>query len=57
MDLVQRRCDHVAVIANGRVLVAGTDDDVRGDSTLEDRFVELVAGRRDGEGPERLRVS
>ena len=57
MDLVQRMCDHVAVIAQGRVLVSGTTDDVRGDSTLEDRFVELVGGRRTGEGPAWLRLS
>ncbi|HEV7185710.1 MAG TPA: ABC transporter ATP-binding protein [Leifsonia sp.] len=57
MDLVQRMCDHVAVITNGRVVVAGTVDEVRGDSTLEDRFVELVGGRRVGEGPEWLQHS
>jgi len=57
MDLVQRMCDHVAVIAQGRVLASGTTDEVRGDSTLEDRFVELVGGRRHGEGPEWLRLS
>lgn len=57
MDLVQRMCDHVAVIANGRVLASGTTEDVRGDSTLEDRFVELVGGRRSGEGPTWLRLS
>ena len=34
MDLVQRMCDHVAVVAAGRVLVAGTVDEVRGGSTL-----------------------
>ncbi len=56
MDLVQRMCDHVAVVAQGRVLAAGTTDEVRGDSTLEDRFVELVGGRRTGEGPEWLRI-
>jgi len=50
MDLVQRMCDHVAVIAAGRVLAAGTVDAVRGDGTLEDRFVELVGGRSTGEG-------
>ena len=57
MDLVQRMCDHVAVIASGRVLAAGTTDVVRAGSTLEDRFVELVGGRRTGKGPEWLRLS
>jgi ABC-2 type transport system ATP-binding protein len=57
MDLVQRMCDHVAVITSGRVVAAGTVDDVRGASTLEDRFVELVGGRRVGEGPEWLQHS
>ncbi|MBH0009386.1 ABC transporter ATP-binding protein [Salinibacterium sp. SWN1162] len=57
MDLVQRMCDHVAVIADGRVLASGTTDEVRGSSTLEDRFVELVGGRRQGKGPEWLRIS
>lgn len=57
MDLVQRMCDHVAVIAQGRVLAAGTTDEVRAGSTLEDRFVELVGGRRTGKGPEWLRLS
>ena len=57
MDLVQRMCDHVAVIAAGRVLAAGTVDEVRGGFSLEDRFVELVGGRRHAEGPEWLRIS
>ena len=57
MDLVQRMCDHVAVIAAGRVLATGTTDDVRAGSTLEDRFVELVGGRQHNEGPSWLRTS
>jgi len=56
MDLVQRMCDHVAVVANGKVLASGTTDEVRAGSTLEDRFVELVGGRRTGEGPAWLRI-
>jgi len=51
MDLVQRMCDHVAIVAGGRVLVAGTIDEVRGDGDLETRFLELVGGRRNGESP------
>jgi ABC-2 type transport system ATP-binding protein len=50
MDLVQRMCDHVAVIAAGRVLAAGTVEQVRAGSTLEDRFVQLVGGRVSAEG-------
>lgn len=50
MDLVQRMCDHVAVIAQGNLLAAGTIDEVRDGRSLEDRFVELVGGRSTGEG-------
>ncbi|KGJ72543.1 ABC transporter [Cryobacterium roopkundense] len=57
MDLVQRMCDHVAVIAAGRVVAAGTIDEVRNGSTLEDRFVELVGGRHRAEGPTWLNIS
>ncbi len=57
MDLVQRMCDHVAVLAAGRVLAAGTVDDVRAGARLEDRFVDLVGGHRSGEGLEWLHSS
>jgi ABC-2 type transport system ATP-binding protein len=51
MDLVQRMCDHVAIVAAGTVLVAGTIDEVRGSGDLETRFLDLVGGRRSAEGP------
>ncbi|MDQ0865889.1 ABC transporter ATP-binding protein [Arthrobacter globiformis] len=57
MDLVQRMCDHVAVIAGGRILTAGTVDQVRAGATLEERFVQLVGGRSQTEGLEWLRTS
>ncbi|WP_136518784.1 ABC transporter ATP-binding protein [Cellulomonas telluris] len=57
MDLVQRMCDHVAVIAGGHVLAAGTVDEVRAGRSLEERFVELVGGRVTGEGLEWLGTS
>lgn len=57
MELVERMCDHVAIVAAGRVLAAGTVDDVRGTATLEDRFVELVGGRRTSEGLQWLHTS
>ena len=57
MDLVQRMCDHVAIIAGGHVLAAGTVDEVRGTRSLDETFVELVGGRREGQGLEWLRTS
>ncbi|WP_372449511.1 ABC transporter ATP-binding protein [Cellulomonas fulva] len=57
MDLVQRMCDHVAVVAGGHVLAAGTVDEVRAGASLEDRFVDLVGGRVGGEGLAWLRTS
>ncbi|WP_410906872.1 ABC transporter ATP-binding protein [Puerhibacterium sp. TATVAM-FAB25] len=57
MDLVQRMCSHVAVIAGGHVLASGTVDEVRGGQSLEDRFVALVGGRIEGEGLAWLRSS
>ncbi|MBG0741754.1 ABC transporter ATP-binding protein [Paeniglutamicibacter antarcticus] len=57
MDLVQRMCDHVAVIAGGNVLAAGTVDEVRSGASLEDRFVQLVGGRHETEGLAWLRSS
>ncbi|HTL84333.1 MAG TPA: ABC transporter ATP-binding protein [Acidimicrobiia bacterium] len=42
MELVERLCDHVAVLARGRILWSGKLDDLRGSGTLEDAFVALI---------------
>lgn len=58
MAVVEQLCDHVAVVAAGRVLAAGPLDEVRGEGTLEQRFVALVGGHRElGEGLAWLRSS
>jgi ABC-2 type transport system ATP-binding protein len=44
MALVERVCDHVAVVGAGRVLAAGRLDEVRGGQGLEERFVDLLGG-------------
>jgi len=54
MDLIQRVCDSVAILVNGSVLVAGTVEEVRGNETLEERFVALAGGRKTAEGMEWL---
>ena len=50
MDLVQRLCDHVAIMNEGHILAAGTVSEVRGNTSLEERFVQLVGGRTSSEG-------
>ncbi len=50
MDLVQRICDHVAVVVNGEILADGTMDEVRDGKTLEDRFIQLAGGLQTAEG-------
>jgi ABC-2 type transport system ATP-binding protein len=54
MALVERVCDRVAVIVGGRMLAEGTVAEVRGELTLEQRFVELSGGIDDAEGLEWL---
>jgi len=49
MELVESLCDELAVVAKGRVLTAGTLDQVRAGSTLQQRFLELVGFRAAGE--------
>ena len=44
MELVERLCDDVAIMAGGRVLAAGPLDQLRGGRPLEEVFVELVGG-------------
>ncbi len=41
MALVEQLCDHVGVLVDGQVAASGSLDDIRGGSTLEQRFVEL----------------
>ncbi|MEV6514208.1 ABC transporter ATP-binding protein [Micromonospora chalcea] len=45
MEVVERLCSHVAILAEGRITRVGTLAEVRGDRSLEDVFVEVVGGR------------
>jgi len=44
MELVERLCDAVAVLHQGRVVAAGTVEEIAGETTLEEAFVRLVGG-------------
>ena len=45
MEVVERLCSHVAILAEGTIKRIGTLDEVRGDRSLEEVFVEVVGGR------------
>lgn len=48
LEVVERLCDHAAIIHDGRIVAEGRMEDLRGGSeTLEDVFVRSVGGGRD----------
>ena len=47
MALVEQLCDHVAVLAEGRVRAAGRLEEVRGGRTLDEAFADLVGSTAD----------
>ena len=49
MELVESLCDELAVVAQGRVLVSGTLDEVKAGETLQSRFLDLVGFTAAGE--------
>ncbi len=42
LDVAERLCDKVAIIKDGKLIKAGTMDEVKGDSNLESVFLELA---------------
>mgnify|MGYP002627652126 CR=1 FL=1 len=45
LEVAEKLCDKVAIIKQGRLIASGTMDEVKGDQSLEDVFLEL-----EGEG-------
>ena len=41
LEVAEKLCDKVAIIKNGRLIRAGNMDEVRGDESLENVFLEL----------------
>jgi ABC-2 type transport system ATP-binding protein len=51
MELVEQVCDHVSIIDHGRIVAAGTTEQVRGGKTLQQAFIDLVGSKaQDEEG-------
>lgn len=43
LEVAEKLCDKVAIIKSGKLIRAGTMEEVKGDDTLEDVFLELEA--------------
>ena len=43
LDVAEKLCDRVAIIKNGKLVAFGSMDDVKGDDSLEEVFLELEA--------------
>ena len=41
LEVAEKLCDRVAIIKNGRLVVSGTMEEVKGNASLEDVFLEL----------------
>lgn len=41
LEVAEKLCDKIAIIKNGKLLVSGTVDEVRGNASLEEVFLEL----------------
>lgn len=44
LEVAEKLCDKVAIIKEGKLIRSGTMDEVKGDDSLEDVFLELEAG-------------
>lgn len=48
LDVAEKLCDKVAIIKGGRLMVSGRMEDVRGDDSLEEVFLELAERHEEG---------
>lgn len=47
MDVVERVCDHIGVIRDGRIVVSGPIDEIRSGRRLEDAFIDAVGAAQE----------
>ncbi len=46
LEVVERLCDHIAIINSGKIVAEGTTEELRGAGSLEDAFVRAVGVER-----------
>lgn len=54
LEVVERLCDHIAIINAGKIVAEGSTEELRGSGSLEDAFVRAVGVERQHEGLEWL---
>ena len=42
LEVAEKLCDKVAIIRGGKLVASGSMEDVKGDASLEDVFLELA---------------
>lgn len=41
LEVVEKFCNKIAIIKNGKIVASGLTDEIKGEETLEDKFLEL----------------
>jgi ABC-2 type transport system ATP-binding protein len=54
LEVVERLCDHIAIINAGKIVAEGSTEELRGSGSLEDAFVRAVGVDRQHEALEWL---
>ena len=49
LEIVERLCPLIAVLDRGKLVAFGTQDELKKGGTLEQTFVDMVGGARQGE--------
>ena len=42
LEVAEKLCDKIAIIKNGHLIASGTMEEVKGDASLEEVFLELT---------------
>ena len=42
LEVAEKLCDKIAIIKDGRIVTVGTMEEVKGNNSLEDVFMELI---------------
>ena len=45
LDVAEKLCDRVAIIKSGKLVAVGNTDDIKGNDSLEEVFLELEDGK------------